>query len=144
MFTGVTHMEWFLRPDGRIAISEVAARPPGAQFSTLISYAHEFDLYRAWARLLVFEQFDRPERKFACGAAYLRGQGEGKIVALEGLEECQREIGGLVVEAKLPTLGATPSSSYEGDGYVIVRHRETEVVQTALQRIVNTVRVKLG
>jgi hypothetical protein len=49
-----------------------------------------------------------------------------------------------VVEAKLPTLGATPSSSYEGDGYVIVRHRETEVVQTALQRIVNTVRVKLG
>ncbi|MBL8804830.1 MAG: ATP-grasp domain-containing protein [Planctomycetes bacterium] len=144
MFTGVTHMEWFLRPDGRIAISEVAARPPGAQFSTLISYAHEFDLYRAWARLLVFEQFDRPERKFACGAAYLRGQGEGKIVALEGLEECQREIGGLVVEAKLPTLGATPSSSYEGDGYVIVRHRETEVVQAALQRIVNTVRVKLG
>mgnify|MGYP001328115335 CR=1 FL=1 len=144
MFTGVTHMEWFLRPDGRIAISEVAARPPGAQFSTLISHAHEFDLYRAWARLLVFEQFDVPERKFACGAAYLRGQGEGRIVALDGLEECQREIGGLVVEAKLPAIGAAPSSSYEGDGYVIVRHRETEVVEAALQRIVETVRVRLG
>jgi biotin carboxylase len=144
MFTGVTHMEWFLRPDGRIAISEVAARPPGAQFSTLISHAHEFDLYRAWARLLVFEQFDVPERKFACGAAYLRGQGEGRIVALEGLEECQREIGGLVVEAKLPAIGAAPSSSYEGDGYVIVRHRETEVVEAALRRIVETVRVRLG
>jgi biotin carboxylase len=144
MFTGVTHMEWFLRPDGGIAISEVAARPPGAQFSTLISYAHEFDLYRAWARLLVFEEFDVPQRKFACGAAYLRGQGEGRIVALDGLEECQREIGGLVVEAKLPKLGAAPSSSYEGDGYVIVRHRETEVVEAALERIVNTVRVRLG
>lgn len=144
MFTGVTHMEWFLRPDGRIAISEVAARPPGAQFSTLISYAHEFDLYSAWARLLVFEKFDCPTREYACGAAYLRAQGEGKIVALHGLEECQREIGGLVVEAKLPKIGAAPSSSYEGDGYVIVRHRETEVVQAALQRIVSTVRVQLG
>lgn len=144
MFTGVTHMEWFLRPDGRVAISEVAARPPGAQFSTLISYAHEFDLYRAWARLLVFEAFDRPERKFAAGAAYLRGQGEGRIVAVEGLEEAKREIGGLVVEAKLPVVGASPSSSYEGDGYVIVRHRETEVVEAALKRIVSTVRVKLG
>src|SRR2546427_670334 len=30
METGLTHMEWFRRPDGTIAISEVAARPPGA------------------------------------------------------------------------------------------------------------------
>ena len=37
--TGMTHMEWFRRESGGIAISEVAARPPGAQFTTLISYA---------------------------------------------------------------------------------------------------------
>ena len=92
----------------------------------------------------MFEQFDVPQRKFACGAAYLRGQGEGRIVALEGLDECRRELGGLVVEAKLPAIGAAPASSYEGDGYVIVRHAETEVVEAALKRIVNTVRVRLG
>src|SRR5439155_3137847 len=43
--TGLTHMEWFRRPDGSLAISEVAARPPGAQLMTLLSYAHDQDLY---------------------------------------------------------------------------------------------------
>jgi biotin carboxylase len=142
--TGVTHMEWFRRPDGRIAISEVAARPPGAQFSSLISYAHDFDLYRAWARLLVFEQFDVPERKYACGAAYLRGQGDGRVVDVEGLERAQRELGELVVEAKPPRLGQAPTGTYEGEGYVIVRHPQTEVVEDALRRLVSILRVKLG
>ena len=27
--TGFTHMEWFRRPDGSVAVSEVAARPNG-------------------------------------------------------------------------------------------------------------------
>jgi len=58
MTSGITHMEWFRRRDGSIAISEVAARPPGAQFTTLISYAHDLDLYRAWARVVVHDQFD--------------------------------------------------------------------------------------
>ena len=35
--TGLSHMEWFRLPDGRIAISEVGARPPGAQFTSLLS-----------------------------------------------------------------------------------------------------------
>ena len=47
---GVSHMEWFRRPDGSLAISEIAARPPGAQFCTLISWAHGFDFYDAWVR----------------------------------------------------------------------------------------------
>lgn len=142
--TGVTHMEWFRRPDGRIAISEVAARPPGAQFSSLISYAHDFDLYRAWAELLVFERFAVPERKYACGAAYLRGQGEGRVVEIAGLEEARAELGDLVVEAKLPRPGAAPSGTYEGEGYVIVRHPQTQTVERALRRLVETIRVRLG
>ena len=39
--TGLTHMEWFRKPTGDIALSEVAARPPGAQFTSLLSFAHE-------------------------------------------------------------------------------------------------------
>ena len=50
---GLSHMEWFRRPDGSVAISEVGARPPGSQFMTLMSYAHDTDLYAAWARLVV-------------------------------------------------------------------------------------------
>src|SRR6185369_14190103 len=40
MTTGLSHMEWFRREDGSVAISEVGARPPGAQITTLMSYAH--------------------------------------------------------------------------------------------------------
>src|SRR5262249_7238907 len=55
--TGLTHMEWFRRPDGTVAISEVAVRPPGAQISSMLCYAHDFDLYRAWAQLMVHGTF---------------------------------------------------------------------------------------
>lgn len=52
MDTGLTHMEWFRRSNGAVAVSEVGARPPGAQFMSLISYAHNVDFYNAWARLI--------------------------------------------------------------------------------------------
>lgn len=144
METGLSHMEWFRRKDGSVAISEVGARPPGAQFTTLMSYAHDLDMYRAWARLMVYDDFPAPPRQYAAGAAYLRGQGEGRVLAVHGLEEAQKELGGLVVEAKLPRAGQSASSSYEGEGFVIVRHPETRVVEDALRKIITTIRVELG
>jgi hypothetical protein len=145
MTTGMSHMEWFRRQDGSIAVSEVGARPPGAHICSLHSYAHDFDLYAAWGRLVVHDQFTPPERRFAAGAAYLRGQGQGRVVrALHGVDQAHREIGELVVEASLPKIGAQATGTYEGDGYVIVRHASTEVVERALRRIVSLVRVELG
>src|SRR6266702_3515130 len=67
--TGLTHMEWFRRPDGSVAVSEVGARPPGAQITSMLCYAHDFDLYTAWARLMVDGSFDPPERKQCAGTA---------------------------------------------------------------------------
>lgn len=142
--TGLSHMEWFRRRDGSVAISEVGARPPGAQFTTLISYAHDVDLYRAWAKLAVYDDFEPPPRRWAVGATYLRGQGRGRVVAVHGIEEAQRELGGLVVEARLPQRGQSPRDTYEGDGYVILRHADTAVVERALARLVTTIRVELG
>ena len=66
------------------------------------------------------------------------------VRAVHGLEQVQREVGHLVTDAKLPTPGQAPSPGYEGEGYIIVRHPETEVVRDALARIVGTVRVELG
>jgi hypothetical protein len=140
--TALSHMEWFRRADGSIAVSEVGARPPGAQFTTLISYANEIDLYGAWADLMVFDRFRPPERKYAAGAAYLRGQGSGPIRKVHGLDRIRSEIGELVVEARLPEPGTRRSESYEGDGYIIVRHPRTEVVREALNRVVETVRLE--
>ena len=141
---GLSHMEWFERPDGRIAISEVGARPPGAQFTKLMSYAHDFDLYRAWGRLMVYEEFEPRSRPYAAGAAYLRGQGSGRVKAVTGLKEIFTEHGDIVVEHRIPSAGQPQAGSYEGEGYVIVRHPETDVVHRALKTIIERVRVVLG
>jgi formate-dependent phosphoribosylglycinamide formyltransferase (GAR transformylase) len=143
MDSGMTHMEWFRRTDGSIAVGEIAMRPPGAQFVSLMSYAHDADFYRAWARAAVDEAFDGPyERKYAVGIAYLRGVGQGRIRAVEGVELAQRRVGELVVEAKLPQVGAPKSSSYEGDGYAILRHPSDDVVQDAMKTVIETIQVR--
>jgi len=144
MDDGLSHMEWFRRGDGSVAISEVGARPPGAQITTLVSRAHDIDFLQAWARAVVYGEFDPPERRYAAGAAFLRGQGSGRVVGVHGLEQAGRELGELVTDVRLPQVGQTPAGSYEGEGYVLVRHPETAVVREALLRLVSIIRVELG
>lgn len=146
MRTGMCHLEWFRRADHSLAISEVAARPPGAQFTTLISRAHDIDAMGAWARLMVFDRFDEPMvRRYAAGAAYLRGQGAGAHVhAVRGLDTVWDELGDLITDARIPVVGQAKAASYEGEGFIIVRDPETAVVADALRRIVSLARVDLG
>jgi hypothetical protein len=141
--TGFTHLEWFRRPDGSVAISEVAVRPPGAQISSMLNFAHDFDLYSAWAQLQIYGSFDPPARRWAVGTAFLRGQGSGRIRAVHGLDDVRRELGPLVVDASLPQPGRMSSGVYEGDGFVTIRHAETPVVAAALRRLIDGVRVEL-
>jgi hypothetical protein len=144
MFTGLSHMEWFRRADGSIAISEVGARPPGAQFTTLLSFAHDLDFYRAWAELMVHETFTPPERNWSVGALFLRGQGGSRVARVEGVEALRHELGELVVMGRVPRPGQPKSESYEGEGYVIVRHTDTDVVRAALRRALELVRVQMA
>ncbi len=141
--SGMTHMEWFRRPDGSVAVSEVAARPPGAQFTTLLSFAHDADFYAAWPRLMIENRFDPPPRRWAVGAAYVRGQGQGRVRRIHGLATAEREFGALVVESRLPAPGAAQGAGYEGAGHVILRHSDTAVVEAALRRLVSLIRVEL-
>ncbi len=141
--SGMTHMEWFRRPDGSVAVSEVAARPPGAQFSSLLSYAHDADFYAAWPRIVIDNRFEAPSRRWAVGAAYVRGQGSGRVRRIHGLDAAQRELGPLVVEARLPPPGLTQSPGYEGAGHVILRHPDTARVEQGLRRLVSLIRVEL-
>jgi hypothetical protein len=142
--TGLTHMEWFRRPDGSVAVSEVGARPPGAQITSMLCYVHDFDLYRAWAQLMVDGTFSPPVRQWAAGTVYLRGQGAGHVTAVHGLDRLPAMVSDLVVDSRLPSPGQLSSGSYEGDGYVTIRDRETSVVTDALKTILTTVRVELG
>ena len=139
---GFTHMEWFQRDDGSLAVGEIAARPPGANIVRLTGLCYDVDMYRAWARAVVDGAWDGPwERKYASGCAFLRGAGSGRVMRVEGVDEAQALIGPLVVEAKLPTIGAPKSDSYEGDGYAIVRHPDTELVKKALAVVIDKIRI---
>jgi ATP-grasp domain len=142
--TGLTHMEWFRRPDGSVAVSEVGARPPGAQITSMLCYVHDFDLYRAWSQLMVDGTFEPPERRWSAGTVYLRGPGAGVIRAVHGLDRLSPEVSSLIVDSRLPRPGQQSSGSYEGDGYITVRHPDTAVVVAALKQLVTTVRVELG
>jgi hypothetical protein len=141
--TGLSHMEWFRRADGSLAVSEVGARPPGAQFMTLMSWAHDTDLYAAWARLAVTDRFEPPPRAYAVGAAYLRAQGVGRTIrAVDGIDRVSDATRARVVEARLPEPGRPVGDTYEGDGYVIVRDPDTAAVEQALAELITTIRVE--
>ena len=143
--TGFTHMEWFRRGDGSLAIGEIAARPPGANIVRMTGAAHDTDMYRAWARAVVDDAFDGPfPRRYAVGCAYLRGVGRGRVLRVTGVAAAQDRVGALVVEARLPELGQPRNDSYEGDGYVIVRDPDTEVVAAAMTTIIETIQVHYG
>ncbi len=95
-------------------------------------------------RLVAFDQFEVPQRAYAAGAAYLRGQGEGRVAAIRGLGQAQEELGDMVVEARLPRRGQPKASSYEGEGYVILRDPESERVREGLKRLVTILRVEMA
>jgi biotin carboxylase len=143
--TGFTHMEWFRRDDGSLAIGEIAARPPGANIVRMTGAAHDADMYRAWARAVVDDAFDGPyTRKYAVGCAYLRGVGRGRVLRVTGVERAQETVGRLVVESRLPEPGMPRSDSYEGDGYVILRDPDTDVVKAAMKAVIETIQVHYG
>ncbi|MBZ0115505.1 MAG: ATP-grasp domain-containing protein [Sandaracinaceae bacterium] len=145
MQTGLSHMEWFLREDGSMVIGEVGARPPGVHIMPLMSLTHEVDMFRAWAELMSFDRFEPVERKWAAGAAFFRGQGEGdRVRRVLGVEQALEEVGASIVEARLPKEGQPRAEGYEGEGWAIVRHETTDGAKHALSRLITNVRVELG
>lgn len=143
MKTGLTHLEWFRRPDGSLAINEVGARPPGAQIVTLMNRAHDMDLFTIWARMMVWNVLDPiPKRKYATGAVFLRGLGGHAVKSVDGLGILE-ELGDMVTDMSIPETGQPASNTYEGEGYVLVRHPETKRVQEALDAIIAQVRVRM-
>ncbi len=139
---GMTHMEWFQRTDGSLVIGEIAQRPPGANITLMTGLVHDIDPYRAWARAVVDGELDSPwVRRYAAGTAFLRGMGRGRVVALTGVAEANEQVGHMVAEVRLPTIGAPKSDHYEGDGYVVLRHEDEAEVRRGLKVLIQTVKV---
>ncbi len=143
--TGLSHMEWFKRPDGRVAVNEVGARPPGVNIMPLMSLAFRTDMIQAWVRLMALDTFTPPTRQRAAGTAFLRGQGHGeRVVAVHNLDPILRDLASVVAEVNPPRPGQPRASGYEGEGSVIITADTTDEIMRALARIVRNVRVELG
>jgi hypothetical protein len=143
--TALTHMEWFLRDDGSMLVSEVGARPPGVHIMPMMGLAHECDMIAAWAELIAFDRFTPRERKWACGAAFFRGQGAGQRVAsVTGVERAIADCGDALVEARLPKVGQPRAEGYEGEGWAIVKSATTEGVKKGLLALIENVQVRYG
>lgn len=138
----MTHMEGFVCDDGSLGFTDATLRPAGARIAPMLAFAYGVDPYRAWARAVVDGCFDGPwERGYAVGTIFLRDQGDGRVQEVHGLDAVRQYAGELIVEARLPRLGAPKSATYTGDGYITVRHRETAAVEEALDFIASTVRI---
>jgi hypothetical protein len=108
----------------------------------MLGFAYDVDPYRVWARVAVDGCFDGPwERTYAAGTVFLRGVGRGQVDRVEGLEEVRRQVGEDLVDSRVPRAGRQKSRSYTGDGYITVRHPDTDVVREYLEMIANTVRI---
>ena len=142
MQCGLSHMEWFLRADGSAVVSEVGARPPGANIMPLLEAAHGLHPLAAWARLMVHRTWQMPPRSFAAGCVFLRAMGGAEVVRrVEGAEALRARLGPALVNMRLPTPGQPRSRHYEGDGWVIVRHPETKGTIAAMRTVLETMRL---
>ena len=138
----MTHMEGFLTESGQPCFIDATLRPAGARIAPMLAFAYDIDPYFVWARVMLDGSFDGPwERKCAVGTVFLRGTGSGKIESVEGFDAVQRELGALLMDHRLPQIGATKAATYTGDGYVTIRHPETQAVEDALDFIAQTVRI---
>lgn len=142
LHTGLSHMEWFRRPDG-ITIGEVGARPPGVNILDLNKAVYGADMWQAWLELMIFDRWTVPqERTAAAGCAFPRAQGPNqRITGIHRFDEVREALGERIVAARWPRPGQVRSSHYEGDGWVIVKHETTEGVMDALEHLVKTLRV---
>lgn len=139
---GMSHMEWFEKSDGTLAIGEIAQRPPGPQLCQMTGLVHDIDIYRSWARAVIDGELDAPwDRKYAAGCAFIRGMGHGRVAGVTGVHETHEAVGRWIVEAKLPAIGTPKNDSYEGEGYIVVRHESTAKVQEMIRTIVETIKV---
>jgi len=138
----ITHMEGFLLAEGGVCFTDATLRPAGARIGPMLGFAYDIDPYFAWARVAVDGCFDGPwERKYAVGTIFLRGLGAGPVEQVDGFESVRKQLGELFVEVRLPQIGAPKSGTYTGDGYITLRHPETNVVEAALQLIAKQVRI---
>ena len=93
---------------------------------------------------MIYDEPVSTDIKYTSGAAYLRGQGDGCVSHVEGLDVVRAKYADIITDVRIPKPGQEKSESYEGEGFIILRHQDSKVVESALRDIVETVRVVMA
>lgn len=136
--TSATHMEWFFGPKG-LRFSEIGCRPPGVSMWDMYSAGNNLDLYREWARMIVYGQSpDRASRRYSAGMIALRPSADGLIRGYEGIDALQAEHGPHILDAHFPEPG-TPTQAvaagYRANAWVRARHEDYDTLRGILDDI---------
>jgi len=126
--SGFTHMEWYRKADGEVVFGEIGARPPGAHQVDQMKYVCDFDVFREWANAIARGRISEDiTPRYNVATIYKRARGLGRIRAIEGAEQLQRDFGQHVVWNTLLPIGS-PRRDWRqtlvSDGFVMLRHAE--------------------
>ena len=114
----------------------------GLKITEATGLIHDQDAHVAWAKLMVFIDLMDLESPKICCNCFLRAQGGQRISGVYGLDSAQQKMGEMVVDRKLPTVGAAVNRSYEGDGWVLIKGEDDRRVKRAALDLITTVKVR--
>ena len=148
MGTGITHMEWFRKPDGTAIFGEIACRPPGANMVDLMNYSDDQDLYRDWAAAIVHGAIPpRPARPWSAAVIFKRAEGRGRIRDIVGLDRFIAAHGPHIARIDLLPIGAERrdwTQTFLADGNVVVRHPREDVTLGLAREAAANIRMYAG
>ncbi|WP_265442655.1 ATP-grasp domain-containing protein [Flexivirga meconopsidis] len=142
--TSATHMEYFVSPKG-LRFSEIGARPPGVGCWDLYAAGNDLDIYRAWADAIVHRHvWHVPSRAYAAGIVALRPDRDGRIVAIDGIDEIQQRYGEWVLDSHLPVGADTQpiEAGYMANAWIRMKHPDYDVLREMLDDVGRTVQVR--
>lgn len=147
--SGMTHMEWFRRPDGQAVFGEIGARAPGGRLTHGMNCSADIDLFTGWAEAITRGRLSQDTRKkYNAAVVFKRASGAGtRIARIEGFEPILAEWGDCVPLIDMVPVGAPrrdPHQVVTGDGWIVARHPDLETCLHLADRISNEVRVLAG
>jgi hypothetical protein len=146
--SGFTHMEWFLTPSGEAVFGEIGGRPPGGRLVHAMNYSCDIDLFSGWAEAITAGRFSQDARKkYNAAVIFKRGEGEGIVRRIEGLEALLARYGEHVAALDLVRVGE-PRRDWRqviiGDGWIAVRHPNLEYTLEMADHFSTDLRIYAG
>jgi hypothetical protein len=138
METGMSTMRWHRKADGTPIIANIAASPPSPAIVSLMDLAYGADMYRVWGNAVVNGVFAPIPRLYAAGGVFFSGE-TSMAAATARLDEIARTLGDLTVRVQGPATGVRTRGIGE-NGFILVRHADTMMVDEAIKRIAETTR----